>query len=51
MADITMCRGTGCKLKESCHRFNAKANEYYQWYFEKPPHYSEGEECNYYYKY
>lgn len=36
MADITMCLGTNCPLKEKCYRFTAKASEY-QSYFMKPP--------------
>ena len=36
MPDITMCEGTGCPRKESCHRFTAPAEEY-QSYFVTPP--------------
>lgn len=36
MADITMCEGTDCPQKESCHRYTAKASEY-QYYFMTPP--------------
>lgn len=36
MPDITMCEGTGCPRKESCHRFTAKPSEY-QSYFVTPP--------------
>lgn len=36
MPDITMCEGTGCPRKESCHRFAAKPSEY-QSYFVTPP--------------
>lgn len=31
--DITMCKGTNCPAKESCYRYTAKPNEYYQSYF------------------
>jgi hypothetical protein len=37
MSDITKCSGEGCKMKNDCHRFTAKANEWRQSYFEKPP--------------
>lgn len=37
MADITMCKGTNCPLKESCYRFTAPENEYRQSYFMNPP--------------
>lgn len=36
MPDITMCEGTGCPRKESCHRFTEKPSEY-QSYFVTPP--------------
>jgi len=37
MADITMCPGTNCPVKEKCYRFTATANEYGQSYFFEPP--------------
>lgn len=30
MADITMCTGTGCPLREKCYRYTATPNEYRQ---------------------
>ena len=49
MADISMCRNTKCKSKETCYRFKAKANEYRQTYAGFAP--KEGEDkCNYYWK-
>ena len=30
MADITMCVGTGCPLRETCYRYTAEPNEYRQ---------------------
>lgn len=32
MADISKCFGKGCKLKELCYRYTAKADEYMQSY-------------------
>ena len=37
MADITMCKGTDCPIKESCYRFTANVNELNQSYFAEPP--------------
>lgn len=36
MADIAMCKGDGCILKESCYRYTAKPS-LYQSYFINPP--------------
>ena len=30
MADITMCVGTECPLRETCYRYTAKVNPYRQ---------------------
>lgn len=35
--DITMCKGTGCPLRNSCYRFTATPNEYRQSYFVVEP--------------
>ena len=48
MADISMCRGEGCPLKESCYRHKAKKSEYWQTYFVEVPY--ENGECKYYWK-
>lgn len=37
MADITMCKGTGCPIKEECHRYTAKADKLDQLYFSESP--------------
>jgi hypothetical protein len=37
MADITMCPGTECPVKDKCHRFTATANEWGQSYFMNVP--------------
>ena len=34
--DITKCKGTDCSLKESCHRYTAKPNDYQSWFTESP---------------
>jgi hypothetical protein len=36
MSDLTKCEGTGCWVKDSCHRFLAESG-YGQYYFIKPP--------------
>lgn len=33
MADITMCFGGGCPMKEQCYRYTAKPDKYRQSYF------------------
>ena len=38
MADITMCNGYRCNMKETCYRYKAKVNEYRQSYFAEVPH-------------
>lgn len=36
MADISMCEGTDCPMKDNCYRHTAPANEYRQsWFAEK----------------
>jgi len=48
MADITMCEGIECPLKEKCYRYTAPANEYWQAYFTEVPYDIESEECEHY---
>ena len=48
MADITMCSGEKCPLKENCYRYTAKPNEFRQAYFMEPP-VSEGE-CEHFWR-
>jgi len=37
MADITMCSGEGCPVKQKCKRFTAKPSELWQSWFAAPP--------------
>jgi hypothetical protein len=46
MADITMCRGKHCPLKESCFRYKAERNIYWQSEFQHIPY--ENGECKYF---
>ena len=46
MADITMCRGTKCRKKNTCYRFTAPINEYRQSFFTVVPR-KDGK-CDYY---
>ena len=46
MADIAMCSGKGCPLKERCYRYTAPVNPIWQSYFTNVP-YKNGE-CEYY---
>jgi hypothetical protein len=36
MADITMCSGDNCKIKDSCYRYTAKRS-FWQSMFKTPP--------------
>ena len=36
MPDITMCKGTECPVKEKCHRFTAKPDEYQAYFLDIP---------------
>ena len=49
MADITMCPGVDCKNKETCYRYKAAVNPYYQSYsnFQDT---KKGDICEHYYK-
>lgn len=50
MADITMCKGNECSLKESCKRFLLIPNSYYQSYFSEIPYNKEKEKCDEYWE-
>ena len=36
MADITMCTGDGCPLKENCYRFTAEKSKRQSYFFTPP---------------
>jgi hypothetical protein len=46
MADITMCYGMTCPLRNECYRYTAWANPYRQSYFVIVPYDFEKNECN-----
>ena len=48
MADITMCDGKGCEIKEICYRYKATPSEFRQSYFCDSP--NKGLECDYYWE-
>ena len=48
MADISMCAGEDCEVKETCYRFKATPSKYRQSYI-KPDIQKEG--CDYYWNY
>ena len=48
MADITMCNGNNCPIKNGCYRHRALSNEYGQSYFIKSPYSKKLKECQYY---
>ena len=37
MADIAMCAGKGCQLKNECYRYTATVNEHWQSYYNGSP--------------
>ena len=48
MADITKCKGDGCKDKKTCYRFCATSSEFWQaWFAEQP---GIDKSCEYYYE-
>lgn len=46
MADITMCHGNDCPLKNKCYRYTAYASPYWQSIFTEI-HYKDGK-CKYF---
>ncbi len=48
MADITMCYGEGCALKDNCYRHTAPACPYRQSRFIKAPVDPQTKECEYF---
>lgn len=48
MPDITMCKGEGCKIRETCYRYRAKPNPHWQSYFMKAPCAPDGKTCERY---
>jgi hypothetical protein len=48
MADITMCEGEGCEIKDTCYRYKAKPGIFLQAYF-KPLIKNLG--CEYYWEF
>jgi hypothetical protein len=50
MPDITMCKGDGCPLKETCYRFKAEPSDRQAWFIEVPYGKSERQPCDYYWK-
>ena len=49
MADITMCEGKGCEIKDTCYRYKAKPNKHRQSYFMEPP--IKDSVCEYYWNF
>jgi len=50
MADITKCKGKECPLKETCKRYLAIANKFYQSYFTEIPYNVKEKKCDMYWK-
>lgn len=47
MADICMCSGGDCPMKDKCYRYTAPKSEYWQSMFTTPP-INEMGECEYF---
>jgi hypothetical protein len=50
MSDISKCKGTNCPLKETCYRFRAPSNDYWQAWFSEVPYNNESKNCDEYWK-
>jgi hypothetical protein len=50
MADITMCEGRNCPLKEKCYRHTAFENPFRQSYFSTEPYDDKKENCEYFWE-
>ena len=48
MADITMCKGSGCRARNHCYRFTATPSDYRQSWFAQTP--GGDKKCEYYYE-
>jgi hypothetical protein len=48
MPDITMCDGTDCPKKDTCHRHKAKPSPYGQSMFVDPPFDHDKEKCSHF---
>ena len=49
MPDIAMCEGTNCPVKEKCHRFTAKPDQYQAYFVDAPGETKDGEfTCSYF---
>lgn len=48
MADITMCEGQGCPIKEECYRHTANENPYRQSFFVYVPYDHAYKGCEYF---
>lgn len=51
MADITMCFGKHCALRETCYRYKANRNPYRQSYFKDDPYNYDLMKCEMYWKF
>ena len=48
MADITVCKGDGCRARNHCYRFTASPSDYRQSWFVQTP--GSNKKCDYYYE-
>ncbi len=50
MADISKCVGTGCPKKETCYRYRAPSNDFWQAYLTEVPYNHVTEHCEHYWQ-
>jgi len=48
MADISKCPGTDCPMRDSCYRYIAPSNNFWQSYFTTAPIEVSENKCEYY---
>jgi hypothetical protein len=48
MVDITKCRGRGCDRRDTCYRYTAVDDKYWQPYSVFDVDKEDGDTCNYY---
>jgi hypothetical protein len=50
MADISKCKGTGCPIKETCYRYLAPSNDFWQAYLTEVPYNHAADSCDHYWE-
>jgi len=48
MADVTMCKGKGCPMKEYCYRYTVNPSDKWQSYFFGSPYNRRKKKCSFF---